>query len=120
VSISGGAHIFVSKMVFSILYVALLYIICHKTFLLIGAFPDHAMQWLNAAKTPGEPIGQAQDLGQIVGLVSGYSGQQTFQKISEVQQNFEKRQEAKANENAATAKHEAQIGMLQGIKDKLP
>lgn len=83
VDLSGGAHILVSKMVLSIFYVVILYIVCHKSFLLINYFPDHALQWMNAGKAPTEPMGDASHLGSQAALVSGYVGEKSFGQIAQ-------------------------------------
>ena len=78
-SIGGDAHVFVSRLAFSIMYVIILYIICHKSFDLIGSLPNHAMAWIGAQDAPKESMGNAvQNLGGSISTISSIAGQQLF------------------------------------------
>ncbi|MDR3448924.1 MAG: DotA/TraY family protein [Alphaproteobacteria bacterium] len=79
----GDVHPFMSHLVFSVLYVALLYIAANNSFKLVNTFSDHAMSWMGGQAAPKESIGEAEHLGQSISLVSGYAGQQMFTQLTQ-------------------------------------
>ena len=76
--VGNNNHLVVSRLIFSIMYVVLLYIAANNSFKLIHAFGDNALLWIGQNPHRRESFGEAEDLGKLMPAVSGYAGQQVF------------------------------------------
>jgi len=76
--VGQSGSVFISRVIFSIFYVVLLYIAANNSFKLIHAFPDHAMAWIGGPSVPSESIGEAQEFTSLGPAISSYAGSSMF------------------------------------------
>ena len=81
ISIGGGAHVLVSRLIFSGMYVFIAYVICHKSFDMIGTLPEHAMAWIGANSAPKQSMGRAADSLGMVNYAGVLVGQQLLPQV---------------------------------------
>lgn len=79
---AGGDLAVVSKVLYTVLYVALCYICANNCFKSISFFPEHIMNWINARGVEGRSVGDQGSFKQIVGAAGGYLGGQGLSKIA--------------------------------------
>lgn len=75
---AGGAsngHVTMARIIFTVMYVILLYIAAKNSFKLIGMFPDHAMQWMGQQAKTGPGMGEPDNLGAVLTTASGWAGE---------------------------------------------
>ncbi len=76
---SGGTaygYVFVTRLVYSVLYVAILYVCANHAFQLIDHLPATAMSWLGAQAQKMPEMGNTDKIESIAGLISTYGAQQ--------------------------------------------
>jgi conjugal transfer/type IV secretion protein DotA/TraY len=84
---AGGTaygHAVMSKVVYSVLYVAILYICANHSFQLIDHLPQHAMSWMGATGQAMPDMGKADHIERVGGLVSQYAGSQMTGQLTGV------------------------------------
>lgn len=114
--IGGNAHILISRLIFSLMYVVIVYIICHKSFHLISSIPNHAMAWIGAQAAPHESMGSAaENLGGTFSAVSTYGGQQLFSNVGEAGKSAGAAVAKLPGGNVATVAALGSIGLLAGM-----
>ena len=101
----GYHHLVVSRLIFSMIYVILVYIAANNSFKLIHAFPDNALLWIGQNPHRRESFGEAEDLVRLGPVVSGYAGQQVFGKAQEAGKTLQQGAQnagARSGQNVAT------------------
>ena len=76
VASAGGdwrnAHYTLARIVYSIIYIVILYLSCNKCFQLIDWLPEHAIKWMGSQGLHHAPMGDPMEVGGYMGLASGY------------------------------------------------
>jgi conjugal transfer/type IV secretion protein DotA/TraY len=86
VASSGGTaygHEMMSKIIYSIMYVAMMYICANHSFQLIDHIPEKALSWLGQQAPSMAQVGNAGHLQNTEQLVGGYIGQQMGQNLGQ-------------------------------------
>jgi len=110
VASSGGtaaAHEVITKIFYTVLYVAMVYISANNSFALIDHLPDKALQWMGEHGQVMPQLGNAQELAQYEAGVAAVAGQQTIGKIGEV---------STAGTNAAKGAIDAGFGKQEKVQ----
>jgi len=68
----GYGHYTLARIVYSIIYVVILYLSCNKCFQMIDWLPEHAIKWMGAQGLHHAPMGDPMEVGGYMGLASGY------------------------------------------------
>ena len=66
----GNGHYSLARIVFSIIYVVILYISCNKCFQLIEWLPEHAIKWMGAQGLHTAPMGDPNEVAGYMGIAS--------------------------------------------------
>jgi len=69
--ISHG-HVTLARLVYSILYVVILYLLCNNCFKLIDWLPEHCIKWMGAQGLHHPQMGDPAEVGQYMTLAAGY------------------------------------------------
>lgn len=72
---TGGVshgHVALARVVYSILYVVILYLCANNAFKMIEWLPDHCIKWMGGQSLQHAQMGDPAQIGQMMGLASGY------------------------------------------------
>jgi conjugal transfer/type IV secretion protein DotA/TraY len=128
VSGAGGTaygHASMSKIVYSVLYVSIIYICANHSFQLIDHLPQHALSWMGANGQQMPQMGDAGKVEALGGLASTYGGQKLMSGVGHLGQKGGGMLKAKgegvkaqADKDAAAfdgnKKHQELLGAIRG------
>jgi len=72
---TGGVsegHYTLARLVYSVIYVVILYLCCNKCFQLIDWLPSHAMSWMGAQSLHHPNMGDPMEIGNYMAVAGGY------------------------------------------------
>ena len=84
VAATGGTaygHEFVSKIIYSIIYVALMYVCGNHAFKLISHIPDRALSWMGQQGQQMPGVGSADNFERIASLAGSYVGDKGIHQV---------------------------------------
>ncbi len=84
---SGGTaygHEIISKIIYTVLYIATMYICANNAFSLIDHLPDKALQWMGAHGQVMPQLGNAQEVAQVESAIGAFAGREVTGKLGEV------------------------------------
>ncbi|MDE1901949.1 MAG: DotA/TraY family protein [Alphaproteobacteria bacterium] len=79
-----GAHAAISRIMFTVFYVAMLYSIANHAFRMIARLPNQAMQWMAGVGLSGETMGEPSHINAWVGAAGAYFGDRSVNQLRNV------------------------------------
>lgn len=124
VASSGGTaygHEVMAKVIYSIIYVVMLYTCANHSFALIDHIPEKALSWLGAQAQSMANIGNAAHMSQAENLIGSYAGQQMMGNIGNATGKLTQGMQsgtaglAKAQAEARAAEAASQVSRAKGL-----
>ncbi len=79
---TASGYATLSRLIYSILYVGVLYVTSNHCFMLIDHLPEQALRWMGAQGQAIPKMGDAERIENIGTVISGYAGQQAMGQLS--------------------------------------
>ena len=84
-----GSMLAVNRLMFTIIYVVMMYSIANHAFALIGRFPNQAMEWLGGKGLHGEKMGDPAHINQSIGVAGGYVSTKMAEQVTSMARGFQ-------------------------------
>jgi len=82
--LAQSGHIALSRIVYSILYIVVLYMCANSAFKMIDWLPNHCIKWMGGQSLHHESLGDVAQVGEYMGLAGGYVEQKIVGSVGQL------------------------------------